>query len=84
MRILAFVLSIIALVPAEGASEPDHLLPTDRSYNHAYFELLDRKLAKTPFDYGRIIVRPPFYWRGPRSRFTVRRRLMALRGITSR
>jgi hypothetical protein len=60
MRILAFVLAILVLASVAGASEPDHLLPTDRSYDRAYFGLLNRKLANTPFDYGRIIVRPPF------------------------
>jgi len=60
MRILACMLAILVLVSVAGASAPDHLLPTDRSYHRAYFGLLDRKLANTPFDYGRIIVRPPF------------------------
>lgn len=63
MKTLAFSLLVtycLSLQVGRASSEPDHLIPVDRSYDRPYFELLDRKLATTPFNYGRIIVRPPF------------------------
>ena len=60
MRRFAFVLGIIYVLSPQASSEPDHLLPATRSYDRAYFDLLNRKLATTPFNCGRILVRPPF------------------------
>jgi len=51
---------LLSLQLARASSEPDHLLPADRSHDRPYFNLLHKKLVSTPFDYGRIIVRPPF------------------------
>lgn len=62
-RKLVFLMAVTyVLSPQVGrtSSEPDHLLPADRSRDRSYFSLLDRKLATTPFDCGRIVVRPPF------------------------
>lgn len=63
MRKLAFPLAITYVLPLQvgrTSLEPDHLLPADRSPDRSYFDLVDRKLSMTPFDCGRIVVRPPF------------------------
>jgi hypothetical protein len=57
---LLAVIYFVSLQAGRASAETDHLLPADRSYDHTYFEFLDRKLTTTPFNYGRIVVRPPF------------------------
>lgn len=61
MSIRSSTIALI-LIPqlAWGASTVDHLLPVDLGENANYRAIIMAKLAKTPFDCGRVIVRPTF------------------------
>jgi len=60
-KALAIYASCVVLAQTEGAIlQPDHLLPVDLSESPAYRVLLRKKLERTPFDYGRVILRPAF------------------------
>jgi hypothetical protein len=63
MKRLSLVVVVTCLLSFEelkASSEPDHLVPANRSYDRTYFSFLRKKLETKSFDCGQILVRPPF------------------------
>ncbi len=54
-------------------AELDHLSPKNLSLDPLFEPILAQKLCKTPFDYGRAIIRPPFEGEVSLSVYSVRR-----------
>ncbi len=51
---------ILAAGCSAAQDSNDHLAPIHRDWDSQYRELLTAKLSITPFNYGRVLIKPPF------------------------